>query len=918
MKAAAAAGAGPDRGWLAAAALLVLAAAVRALWFWGEFASWAHWDEVRLAIPAVHALEGTFAIYHVGVEHLGAAPAYPLAAWFAVAGSSLRTLDLFCYAVGVGVAWTGYLVARRVLPPGPALVALAVLAVPPLLLARWSISGDLNYPGLMLIGNLVLLATLAARERAAARPGGRGVAAALLGAGLLAGIGWWTHPLVIVYCAPLALLLARTGLAWSRAAWTFPLGVVLGGLPTWIYEVAYFPTARLHLHEASAAEPGSALARAGVVATDMWPEFLGARARAFGWSPPGAVQLAILAFGGLVVARAVARDRRALAWLLGRGARPDTGLALLWGVVLADLALLVFTRRALGNFYLLPLYGVAPVWVAETVAWLWTVRRSLAGTVLAALLGFHLAANAAVTVGRRDAHPRWARQRAQLRELFAWLRRHDIRRIYWAGLEPSMPAFEVTYLSGMQVIAAELWREPVVEHGHAVDAAVSPPIVVTAPPLLELLRVGLEAVAVPFRESEVGGVVVLEPAVPRRGFAPIAPDGWAVTVSHGARPHHLVDRDVATGWSTGAAQAPGQWLAVDFGRDEEVARLDLLATDWQEVPAGFRVESSSDGRRWTTLVSAPGYWGPFFVSEFHPFLRVRRGRVQAIFPPVRARFLRVVQTGTSPYAWSARELLAYRPAPPGPAPPAPGVLAEALRRERVRFVYANPWLSARVLAESHGEIAALDSNMNVNSYGRTRPPPETLEPFRIEPGRALLLGSDADVEGIAQMLAAQGARVREVPAGPYRLLLLAPGAARRPLPRDRWRATATGAAPDAARALDGDRRTRWTAPGAVGPSAAFTVDLGEVRPVSGVRLLHPDREGDPEGYVVETSVDGRAWTSPGPLAWAGRLYWTGAELLRNGRTEWAVTFPRTPARYLRVRPADRARSWEIAELEGFE
>ena len=911
MKRAAAPRRRPDRGPLAVAALLALAAGVRALWFWGGFASWAHWDEVRLAIPAVHALEGTFAVYHVEVEHLGAAPAYPLAAWFALVGSSLLTLDLFCYAAGVGVAWTGYLVARRVLPRGPALVALAVLAIPPLLLARWSISGDLNYPGLLLIGNLVLLGTVAVVERP-------GAPAPLLVTGIVAGLGWWTHPLVVVYCVPLAVFALRAGLAWRGAAWLFPLGVLLGGLPTWLYEVAYFPTARLELHEAGSVGSGAPLVRAGLVATEVWPEFLGARARAFGWSPPAPVQLAVLALGGLVVARAIVRDRRTLAWLLGRRGDPGAGLGLLWGVVLANLALLIFTRRALGNFYLLPLYGVVPIWVAEAVGWLWTMRRSLGGAALAGLLGFHLAANAGVTVGRRDARPRWARQQAQLRPLFAWLRQHDLRRIYWAGAEPAMPAFEVTYLSGMHVMAAELWREPVVEHGHAVDAAASPPIVVTAAPLLELLRVGLQAVAVPFRESEVGGFVVLEPTLPPRGFAPIAPDGWTVTASHGAAPHHLADRDVATGWSTGGPQVPGQWLAVDLGREEEVTRIDLLAIDWQDVPAGFRVEASADGRRWTSLVSVPRYWGPFFVSEFHPFLRVRRGRVQAVFPPVRTRFLRIVQTGASPaHPWSARELFVYRPAPPGPPPPAPGVLAEALRREHVRFVYASPWLSARVLAESRGAIGALDSNLHVNSYGRTKPPPQALEPLRIEPGRGLLLGSDADVAGIARMLDAQGARVREASAGPFRLLLLAPGAPRRPLPRDRWRATATAAAPDAARALDGDRWTRWTARGPVDPTAAFTVDLGEVRPLTGVRLVHADREGEPEGYVVETSVDGRAWAAPGPLTWAGRLYWTGAELLRNGRTEWAVTFPRTPARYLRVRPADRAPGWEIAELEGF-
>ena len=97
----------------------------------------------------------------------------------------------------------------------------------------------------------------------------------------------------------------------------------------------------------------------------------------------------------------------------------------------------------------------------------------------------------------------------------------------------------------------------------------------------------------------------------------------------------------------------------------------------------------------------------------------------------------------------------------------------------MRFVYANHWLSARVLAAGDGAIGAvdaLDSNINVNSYGRTVPDPARLERFRLEPGRALLLGTGADLPGIRRMLEIQGALERETAVGPYPLLLLsAPG-----------------------------------------------------------------------------------------------------------------------------------------------
>src|SRR4029079_525816 len=144
-----------------------------------------------------------------------------------------------------------------------------------------------------------------------------------------------------------------------------------------------------------------------------------------------------------------------------------------------------------------------------------------------------------------------------------------------------------------------------------------------------------------------------------------------------------------------------------------------------------QVETSEDGARWQTAVAVPEYWGPFFWSERHAFLKVRRGRVQLMFsavrrgrvqlmfPPVRARFLRLTQTGTGHQAWAARELFVYRPAPPAPAGLEPGALGASLRLEGVRSLYANHWLSARARVESDESIGALESNSAVNSYGRS-------------------------------------------------------------------------------------------------------------------------------------------------------------------------------------------------------
>jgi hypothetical protein len=890
----------------AVAAVLLGAALVRALRFWGVI-SWAHWDEANVAIPAIQILGGTFPVHHVGVEYVGATGAYPMAAWFALAGTSPLALDLFGYALGLGVVWTGFLVARRMLSPRGALFALCVWAVPPLLLAYWSLTGTLNPPLTLLLGNLVLFGTHTAFFRCP------GQAAPMLVVGLLVGLGWWAYPLIVVFCVPFALLALRTGAVWRAHFWVFPLGVALGGLPDWIYEALNYPTARLMVHQAGSVPTESLAARAAQVFGPIALEVQGV-AGMDGFVPPRAVQVAVMAVGALVVLRAAWRDRAAVAWLVGLKGRPDGGLSALWGVALVNVGLVLVTRRAAGANYFLPLYGVLLVWTGEFIDWLWRYRRWLGASVLAGLLAFHLWSNWKVTLGRPAPALRWTRLETAQRPLLEWLLARGIRRVYWAP-DSGVAAYEFTYLAGARVIAADLWAEAVIQHARAVDAADTPPIVTSAA-RLPSLRATLHGLGLPLRETTVGAYVVLEP-VPTapRGYAALPPAGWTLTASHRAHDlHFLVDRDAGTGWSTGQRQTSGEWLGVDLGQQESVARVDLLAIDWKEVPAGVRLETSEDGARWETAVEVPRYWGPMFWSERHAFLKVRRGRVELVFPPVRARFLRLTQTGAGHQAWAARELFVYRPAPPPPTGLTAGTLGVALREEGVRFVYANPWLSARARVESNGSIGALESNAAINSYGRSEPEPSTLERFRPRRDRALLLGSDAAADEVQQMLMTRGAVARERPVGPYRLLMLAPEPPERPIRPSGWRAAASVATEHAGRAIDGAPETRWTTAGPVDPGTTFTVDVGQRRSVAGLRLTPGSREGGPADFALEGSVDGETWRPLAPLTWVGALYWTGAELLRNSRPEWAARFPLTTVRYVRIRPAAPARTWSIAEI----
>ena len=231
--------AGISNGWLWLGILVLVGLASRGLRFWGRFGLWAHWDEVRLAVPALGILQGDFPIHQLGVEYMGAFPSYLLAPWFLFFGSSPLALDCFAYGAGLTLWGTGYLVARRFSGRRAAACYALLAAVPTLLLNRWSLNGNLNYPLLLLLGNLLLLLTRSLFF------GRRNLSVYWLAAGLLGGLGWWNNLLILVYLLPLGVLGLRTLLGFGKRIWLFLLGFLGGSLPMWLYELGHFPSARL-------------------------------------------------------------------------------------------------------------------------------------------------------------------------------------------------------------------------------------------------------------------------------------------------------------------------------------------------------------------------------------------------------------------------------------------------------------------------------------------------------------------------------------------------------------------------------------------------------------------------------------------------------------------------------------------------
>ncbi|HEY1012661.1 MAG TPA: glycosyl hydrolase family 18 protein, partial [Herpetosiphonaceae bacterium] len=126
--------------------------------------------------------------------------------------------------------------------------------------------------------------------------------------------------------------------------------------------------------------------------------------------------------------------------------------------------------------------------------------------------------------------------------------------------------------------------------------------------------------------------------------------GWTATASStepGGSAAQGVDKNTATRWSGGAAQAAGQWYRVDFGSAQSFDQVTLDAgASAGDYPRGYQLQVSGDGSAWTTVASGAG-----------------SGQVTTInVAPQTSRYIRVLLTSAVGNWWSIHELSIRKPA----------------------------------------------------------------------------------------------------------------------------------------------------------------------------------------------------------------------------------------------------------------
>jgi hypothetical protein len=871
-------------------AMRVGAAATTATWF----------DEATMGLMARDVLVGRFPFFFYGQTFMGAVDGYLQAVPFAVLGESLATLRLGAVVVLLAHVGVAALLARRVFGDWRWAAALALVPSPYQL--KWAADARLVYSLVLVLAPVCVLLTLAAADR---RRSSAGRTRALIVLALVAGLCWWINLLfvsVLLACA-LALVVLRPRVGWTASL--APLAFFLGSAPVWLFAAVYV---RVPILSVARATPRQIAEHAGDLLVNALPLTAGVPQSLASARP---VSLAVLGVVGVAIVLALGDPRGNAAGRLVLGLATAIPLVTVLVSVRGE-ALATEDPR-----YLLPVLAVLPALLAGAVGRV-ARRNAMLATAVATVL---LLAQAVAAV---SAYP-------QLRSLEAWRagRAAFARPTAVAALLADQ-GFSAIYthapdvlnfVSGGRVTVSHFYLADDPRRAARVDGALRVGYL-EAEQSLPGFEESLAAAGIRFDRKETAlGSLLTDFRLESMPLREISPAGWTATAS--LRPelaHHAIDRDAGTRWRTTMRSADA-WLQVDLGGVHPVAMVAWVPGSYQEVPLGFRLDTSLDGVQWTVAREVPTYYGPLYWAAGHPMGRVRWGRVEARFPTRSARYVRVTHLGLDArFPWTVRELFVYEAGDTRPVPSLdPYAAAAALVAMGARRVYADHGEGPRLVEAAPAPLLALPDNVRVDLYGLL-PPLERLPFLAPAPDSAVAFPVDAPSgPSIEATLRSAGISFTATDVGGYRLLgrLTPPATSSRLAQAAPARVTAEPAGDDPRAAVDGRAESRWSTRAPQAPGQWLEVELEAPAELGGVEL---DLGGAvleyPRGLAIRVLGEGSWVDVDATVRWVGPLVWTGTHVLRAGVERVVVSFPSIRARALRLVQTghDAFYPWSVAEL----
>ncbi len=400
-------------------------------------------DEAVMALMGKHITQGQFPIFYYGEAYVGSLDAILIALAFKLIGQSILAVRLVQVALYIGAMLTTFFLTRRIYrDESAARMAVLMMAAPPVLLSLHTTAGLGAYGETLLIGGILMLIghRLLSGEHHSALLWGW--------FGLLAGVGFWTFGLILVYLLPIGiLLLLRFRLRlWKRYLWC-GAAFLIGSVPWWWYNFAHDWAALKVFYDA---EAGTA-----IVESPLWERALGTLGLGFpaliGLRPSWSIEWTCLPLSPLVVVFYLSVMIYAgQQWRQKR----NVGQSMLLLFMLLFVAMLIGTRFGADSSgrYMLPLYSalfpLCGAFLSRAQA-----RSALAGVLIVTLvLSFNLLGHAQAIFSERGLTTEfWSEfrfDRASDEALVAFLLDHDLH----YGYSNRHIHFRTDFISDEQIV----------------------------------------------------------------------------------------------------------------------------------------------------------------------------------------------------------------------------------------------------------------------------------------------------------------------------------------------------------------------------------------------------------------------------------------------------------------------------------
>jgi 4-amino-4-deoxy-L-arabinose transferase-like glycosyltransferase len=842
-------------------------------------------DDATVALIAKHFLSGeNWPVFFYRQTFMGSLNGIHMVPALYVFGPSVLLVRLNAIAWSLLFPLGLYVLARRLYDEAAARLTLLLAAVPPFLLTYYSTVAEPHFET-NTFGVVLLLLALGART-AAPEPARTRALGCL---GLVGGLALWTSPKVVMVLGPIVLLL----LLWDprlparRGALLGGAGLLVGGLPAWLYYLTQQDPGQGNLGSARRfLDVGVDLSwsRLSRFAIEVPPLVVGT----YYFDPKTGLRVAALSVALAIYLAAIA-GMCVKAFRARREAPPGRG----WGVTLLALTLVAtFAALYFSEFsqvgahargrYVLPAYIPLLVFLGAAIAALARRSRGAAGLVLAFVLAFNLWTNLAFLWPLRPEDR--ARRAAVIERREAFLRHLDAHPVEAVLIDNPYESLVLQFLRDRPVVSAMATE---IYYPAALRTDASARVSILAERDARGVEAKLRTLDASAAVREFGTWRFFEDVrVPARSFRLLPRTAWRV-IGEPAGPPSVADGDLGTAWpARRLAESEAAPLVVDLGAPHAVARLVLWPTALTDVLVPLEIAGSADGVAWGRLGVTPAHVAePAFAVGARPLFRPRNGWLELVLSPRPVRYLSVRPVeAASVGAGMVGELFVYEAADGLPAE-GPGLetLLPRLRARGVRRLLADPVVSARIALATNGQVRTIPANGVLNNHGLA-PPTLLYARLRLRATDAALVPAE-DADELRERLRTSGVQVTPEALGAY--VLFQPA----------------GPLPTSARCRAASWRVTRETPEADGRSSRYVVEgrLEARMRVAAIRLQHPlVSSHDTALLALEVSEDEGTWRPVSDVrsvpewAWAGRTLFTFA----SGASEIALAG--VPARAVRL------------------